>query len=165
MDNTMIQELQERLALSNAAFNDALNALDPSDPKYFEKLKIVNAMHASIVEDTKAFLNKETEEAKIDVERVRLDSVKEIETEKMAVESHKVETERKSAFWRNVVTGASVAAGLIGTLVAVVVPEVHTDHRFDKSAKFEENDAFLTTTDKETVKDGLRPKKHNLKLF
>lgn len=137
----------ERMLASNEALLKAYKALDPSDPKFLEKMKALTAMHQQINADNENAITLEVEAKKADVE------TQQIEAEK---------TKTKYGFLGDIgkAIGAGVAAGL--GFAGIIYSEKHLDRRFDKASKFEESDAYLTTTAKETVREGLRPKRFKL---
>lgn len=144
MDNNMFNE---RILAAQEALLKAYKNLDPSDPKFTEKMKAIAAMHQQINEDIENSVT-------IEVEHMKADS----ESKQIAVEKEKVKYGFLGDIGKNL--GTVVAAGL--GFAGIIYSEKRLDRRFDKASKFEENDAYLTTTAKETVREGLRPKKFKL---
>lgn len=126
-----------RMAEANEALIKAYQSADPTADDYLETLKVIQAIHQQINADC-ANCN----DIDIEVKKALID-----------------EANSKRAFMGDIgKTAGAVLAAVLGFL-GIAYSEKHLDRRFDRSTRFEQDDALLTTTSKETVRDGLRPKR------
>lgn len=179
-----MDEYTKRLTAANKAVITAYESLNNEDPKYLEKLKLIQGMHQKIIEDEKNEimrlvelekvavereklaldhernnLTKEIEAEKARLERERNDLTKEIEAEKITVEEEKIklETETKKSEKRHGILGLIIGGlQIVGTIFVAVFAERNLNARFLAATQYEDNNAFLTVTAKSTAQDALR---------
>lgn len=126
-----------RLYAGNNALLDAYRALNPKDPDYYDKLKVLSGLHDKVENDYSNYVAVSTEG-----KRMELEAAKAKDEKKMSLLGHGV-----------------AAAGIIATLVTFFVGEAGRNKRFDKASAFEEEHAYLKTSEKAAVKEGLEPNK------
>ena len=132
-----------RMYESNKALLDAYRALDPKDPEYYDKLKILSGLQDKVENDYNNYVMVSTEG-----KRMELEASKAKDEKKMSLLGHGV-----------------AAAGIIATLVTFFVGEAGRNKRFDKASAYEEEHAYLKTSDKAVVKEGLEPNRGFFNLF
>lgn len=146
MENTDLN--QKRFIESNEAVikgYEDLRRLNINDPDYAKKFEAVSQAHKQIVEDAKNEMTRQLETEKMKIEREKNEMEKVLEDERFAYDKlrHAIDT---------VVDIFKVVGG-----IALGVATIRsTNWRFQKSTEKEADDAYLTMTSKETVRDGLR---------
>lgn len=148
MEKQFNDEFQERMVVSNRALITAYNALDPSDPKYFENLKILSALADKVNSDYKSY-------ADIDAESAR----SEIEQERLKQDAETAKNEKRSNMWK---TGVSIAS-LLATIGMFAFGEIGRNKRIDKVTAYEDEHAVLKSSEKIAVQDCLRDDNNNKK--
>lgn len=133
----MSERFEKRMSESNDTLSKAFESLDVKSEDYTKRLQASADLYKQIVEDEKNENNYRIEQEKI-----------------MAQRDHD-RTDRWASIISHIVSGLQIAATIFG----VVYTERNLNARFDRSSKFEESDAYLSTTDKETVRDGLHQRK------
>lgn len=132
--------LTERLAVTNRKLLEAYNKLDPEDPKYWEKLKTLSAMHEKVIKDVELELNDQRKESEMD-----------LEYDKLEVERRKIdEAERSNRKGEKL--EISKQAVLVGT---TIFSTIFGWKMFKRSTAKEKDEAILTTTDQTVVRSGL----------
>ena len=130
----------ERLLVSNEKLLQAYNELDPSDPKYWEKLKTLSALHEKLTKDLELELNAQHEEEKINIEHNRneIEQVKVEEAIRANRKGEKLEISKQA-----VLVGTTVLSTFTGLWM------------FKRSTRKEADEAILSTTDQTVVRSGL----------
>lgn len=132
-----------------------LSRMDIHDPDYAKKYEAVASLHRQIVEDVKNETNRKIETKKIEVEEEKNEMTK-------ILESEKLQEEQKQSFWKNVLEGGKVVLSA-GFMFATLW---QSWAKFWRSTEKEKDEAYLTTSDKETVREGLRePTEKKWKLY
>lgn len=132
--------LNKRILESNKALLDIYANLDPTDPKYWEHLKIAQAFHKGVIEDQQADMGDQRKKEELD-----------IEADKNEIELRKVEEAERSNR-KGERLEVSKQAVMVGTTLFSTLAGVWM---FKRSTKKEADEAILTTTDQTVVKNGL----------
>lgn len=132
--------LTKRLLATNQKLLEALGSLEPTDPKYWEKLKTIEALHQNVIRDVELDLNDQQEAKKIELEydRNAIEERKIIEAERSNRKGEKLEISKQA-----VVVGTTLLSTFAGWKM------------FKRSTRKEEDEAILSTTDQTIVKSGL----------
>ena len=140
--------INKRFVKSNQTLLKALDdiqKLDITDENYGRKFEAISQLYKQVVEDAKNETTRivEGERLRVEEERTEMEKV---------LESEKLEDDRKKTFWSNLFDGIKIAVSAtvgIGGIAAGI-------WKFKRSTEKEKDDAYLTMTDKETVREGLR---------
>ena len=127
-----------RMYEGNIALLNAYRALDPKDPEYYDKLKILSGLHDKVENDYNNYVAVSTEG-----KRMELEATKAKDEKKLSLLGHGV-----------------AVAGIIATLVTFFVGEAGRNKRFDKASAYEEEHAYLKTSEKAAVREGLEPSRN-----
>ena len=131
----------ERLLVANETLIKAYESIDFNADDASDRLRAAADMHKQIVKDGKAVISKDIEAGKNET----------------AVEIAKVNNKAES---RNTIIKVALGILQAGAMVfATVYSERQLNKRFKISSKFEESDAYLSTTDHTTAMEGLKPRK------
>ena len=125
---------EERLFKSNQKVLECYELLDPEAEDYVEKLEALAKIQKEIAADFKAYGEIEVEEANEKLEKEKLDH------------------EKKS----NKISQALQAAGLLLSGVTFAVSQGMRHKHFKIANKYEQDNAYLTTSDKHAVNDALK---------
>lgn len=137
---------KEQFDARQEAINDALirqlKDLNPSDPDWDKKYRMIQGLYRELNQDNQNQVTESTEEQKVAV------SKDEISTNKF------LEIFKSCGGW--ILGGAGTALG--------IYEAVSLNKRYKISSKYEEENAYLTQTDKATIQDGLKSKPSGSKL-
>lgn len=132
----------ERVEAAQNALLENMKSAKVDDEDYAKKMTIANAMYKAINEDNK-------------------------NNNEFAIEREKLESEKdktKHEWIGTVLNGVLSVCTIASTIFGVVYTEKNMNRRFNTASKFEENDAYLTQTQKSTVSEGLKSK-HTIKFL
>lgn len=141
-------DYQERMAKANEALLMAYDKLDPSDPHFYENLKVVAGLQEKINADFKNYADIKAEHVNQGFERERLDQ-----------EAERDKTEKKGNAWK---TGISIAS-LLATVGMFAFGEFGRNKRINKVTAYEDEHAILKSSEKIAVQDCLRDDNNNKK--
>jgi len=127
-------EYEKRLYEANQKILECYAMLDPSDDDYTEKMEALAKLQKEIAVDYKAYGDLDIEEAQ------------------NKLEEEKLVHEKKSSKIGHILQGAGLA--LSGC--TFIFGQVMKDKHFKRASKFEEENAYLKTSDKKAVDDALR---------
>ena len=132
--------LTERLLVTNEKLLEAYNALDPNDPKYWERLKTLSALHEKVIKDVELELNdqRKDEEINLEYDRIAVEERKIAEAERSNRKGEKLEISKQ---------GVLVGTTLLSTLTGLWM--------FKRSTRKEADEALLTQTDQTVVRSGI----------
>lgn len=132
--------LTKRLLATNQKLLEALDSLEPTDPKYWEKLKTIEALHLNVIRDVELDLNDQQEAKKIELERDRndIEERKIVEAERSNRKGEKLEISKQA-----VIVGTTLLSTFTGWKM------------YKRSTRKEADEPILTTTDQTVVKSGL----------
>jgi len=133
---------EERVEAAQEMLLDSMTSIKIDDPDYVKKATVASGLYQRINEDNKNLNEREIEMAKV------------------AVEEETSKHEWLGTIIHGFLTGAQIAA----TIFCAVKTEKSINRRFDIASNYEENNAYLTQTQKNTVAEGLKPR-HMNKMF
>jgi len=144
METECKNEWAERLIKSSEALDKAYDSLDVNEEDYYDNLKTVSAFHERVATDFNNYVTINNEK------------------EKLAVEEKKGDDEKKISIIGHVLSAISIVAGV----VTFLADEKGRDRRFDMAHTFEETNAYLKSSDKLAVREGLEePRRNFFNLF
>ena len=185
MDKIFLDEnYTNRILKANNALLKAYDSLNFADPNWDQKVERLSKLHKEIAQDINNAneamieaekLRIEEEKNKVDAEnkvtemsleedRIRLEEEKNkvdaenkltemsLEEDRIRLDEARDEQTAKDNRIRNVLDGMKIAAAIGVSAISGAVGI----WKFKQSTKKEEDGAYLTTTDKETVREGLR---------
>lgn len=160
MDKIFLDEnYTKRIVKANTALLKAYDSLDFKDPDWDQKVERLSKLHKEIAQDinnaNEALL--EEEKLRIEEEKNKVDAENKLtemslEEDRIRLDEARDEQTAKDNRIRNVLEGLKIATAISVSAISGAVGV----WKFKQSTKKEEDGAYLTTTDKETVREGLR---------
>lgn len=147
----MTEDFNRRRLAANKALLDAIELIDPSDPDAGKKYESIAKLYHELNSDIKNELDKQMKADELVVEREKIESEKATKAEAIKAERERTEQEAKSDMRRTVLD----VVGKTGIAAATIFSAVAQIQMFNRSTKFEEENALLTQTDQTIVKNGL----------
>ena len=144
---------QRRLA-ANKALLEAIQLIDPQDPEAGKKFESIAKLYHELNSDIKNELDARMKADELAVEREKIDSEKATKADAIMAERERTEQDAKSEKRKailDVVGKGGIAAATIFSAIAQI-------KMFERSTKFEEENALLTQTDQTVVRNGLSGK-------
>ena len=157
-----------RLAKANAALLKAYDSLDFSDPDWDQKVERLSKLHKEVAQDTnnvnEAWL--EEERLRIEEERAKTDAENKLtemslEEDRIRLDEARDEVNAQNERVHHILDALKIAAAVSTAAISGAVGV----WKFQQSTRKEEDGAYLTTTDKETVREGLRDQTNKNGLF
>ena len=150
--------INKRLIKSNEALLKALDDLQKlkyDDPNYAKKVSAISELQKQVVEDSKNEALKVIEAEKLRVEEEKTEMEK-------VLESERLDDERERSHKGNIIEATKIGVSLVVGVGGIIAGL----YKFNRSTEKEKDEAYLTVTDKETVREGLRePTEKKWKFF
>jgi len=158
-DNFDQDLINKRFLASNEvllkAYENFNKHVDVNDPEFTKKLGAITRLHEQIILDEQNETNAAIEAEKIRVEEEKNEMDKVLESERLEDER---ERSKANVFLEKLKIAVSATVGIGGLGLGL--------YKFIKSTEKEEDEAYLTVTQKETVREGLRdPSERKWKLW
>ena len=148
-----------RVMKANNALLKAYDSLDFTDPDWDQKIERLSKLHKEISQDIQNANNAELEAERLRIEDEKNKTDSENKLTEMSLEEDRIRLDeaRDEATAENnrithIMDGLKIAAMVSVSAISGAVGI----WKFKKSTQKEEDGAYLTTTDKETVREGLR---------
>lgn len=152
---------QERTEKVSRVIIGACDNLDPKKDGYVEAMDAMSKLYKENINDMKAFNERLLEAEKIRVENERRSEESSLEAERLRIDDERnAETSR-----HNRVQEILMGVQLILTAVTAGMSGYALNQRFKRSTEKEENEAYLTQTDRITVQEGLREDRSNPRFW
>lgn len=150
---------KRRIDKTSKVVEDACDKVDLAAPGGSEKMKALAEMVKNVSVDTKNFAEMEDNEAKNTLESER----NSIDLAKVGTEATKTEVEREKNKWLAKVDILKVIVSVLGVMFGPLLAffidrykERKRDERFKIANKFEDEDAYIKSSQRKAVDEGLR---------
>ena len=170
MEELMDSLQKERVEAASVVLIEGYRALSVDDPDYSEKLEKLSGLHKEISNDVKAYKDNVVELKKLETDKYKCDETSIIESEKVRVAEEQnvrlIELEERKLVALERQNKTSAVQGFVG--IGLDIAKIALGGSlgylglasklwmFTQATKFEENDAYVTTTQKLTVQNALR---------